>query len=103
MRPFLPSLLCCTVTLLAGCRDVEPPTAPLQRIAPNAPQLSLIVSAITDVGSMGGTNASAGDINDFGQIVGSSTVAADPSRAFLWENGATTELFAYDMNAYSSA
>jgi probable HAF family extracellular repeat protein len=72
-------------------------------MAPSAPQFALIVTGITDLGALGGDFLSVGDLNDFGQMVGSTTITGAPARAFFWENGAATQLFAPDMDAMSVA
>ncbi|OGO41486.1 MAG: hypothetical protein A2W36_06810, partial [Chloroflexi bacterium RBG_16_58_14] len=48
--------------------------------------------SVIDLGTLGGTWTRAGDINDFGQIVGRSETAIGDTRAFLWENGVMTDL-----------
>jgi len=103
MRPFLPSVLCCVAATLTACVPAESPTAPSQRAVPIAPQLTLIVSDVADLGALGGDIVGPGDINDFGQIVGSITFSTEPSRAFLWENGALTPLFPGSVGSSSGA
>lgn len=51
-------------------------------------------ASITPLGTLGGSYSYAWDINGYGQIVGSSTIAGVPSytHAFLWENDAMTDL-----------
>ncbi|MFB2980529.1 DUF3466 family protein [Microseira sp. BLCC-F43] len=41
---------------------------------------------LTDVGTLGGNNSYATDINEYGQVVGTSYTADGQSRAFLWDN-----------------
>jgi probable HAF family extracellular repeat protein len=63
---------------------------------------------MTDLGTLGGTGAIAYSINDNIQIVGQSTTASGYGHAFLWQNGAMTDLglpsnssgysFAYGIN-----
>lgn len=45
-----------------------------------------------DLGTLGGSTATARDINNHGQVVGTSTDINWLQRAFLWENGAMTDL-----------
>jgi probable HAF family extracellular repeat protein len=45
-----------------------------------------------DIGTLGGNNAWPNDVNDFGQIVGSSLTASGARHAFLWENGVMRDL-----------
>jgi probable HAF family extracellular repeat protein len=47
---------------------------------------------LTDLGTLGGPSAQAQDINDAGEIIGSSTNAAVQTRAFLWRDGTMSEL-----------
>ena len=47
---------------------------------------------VTDLGTLGGTSASAGTVNNEGQVVGSSTVASAALHAYVWEGGAMTDL-----------
>ncbi len=46
-----------------------------------------------DLGTLGGDNSNAFQINNFGQVVGWSEVSSTiKSRAFIWENGSMTDL-----------
>jgi probable HAF family extracellular repeat protein len=46
-----------------------------------------------DLGSLGGTNTRAADINDLGQVVGTSQIAGDGARhPFLWKDGVMEDL-----------
>jgi len=47
---------------------------------------------ITDLGTLGGWQASAHAINDRGQVVGEADTGDGNRRAFLWENGVMTDL-----------
>ena len=47
---------------------------------------------LQDLGTFGGVTATARDINNLGQVVGTSTDINWMPRAFLWENGAMTDL-----------
>ncbi len=48
--------------------------------------------SVTDLGTLGGNESDAKDINDAGQIVGYAKDAAGRDRAFLWQSGAMTDL-----------
>jgi len=44
------------------------------------------------LGDLGGGQSSAGDVNDSGQVVGSSSTRAGTQAAFIWQNGKMTDL-----------
>jgi probable HAF family extracellular repeat protein len=48
--------------------------------------------SITDLGTLGGTDATPAGINDPGQVVGVSTTATGDTHAFLWQPGRMTDL-----------
>ena len=48
--------------------------------------------ALIDLGTLGGNEAIAFDINNNGQVVGRSQIADGQIHAFLWENGTMTDL-----------
>src|SRR5437867_13059882 len=96
------SLLSCSVVLgiLVACS--EPATSPPTSARERAPSASMQVASsvqITDLGTMGGKEASAAGINDNGLIVGASEVPCPcpepnepPVHAFVWQNGSFTDL-----------
>ena len=47
---------------------------------------------VTDLGTLGGISSSAGDLNNQGQIAGSSTIYSGALHAFLWEDGIMQDL-----------
>ena len=47
---------------------------------------------MTDIGTLGGTSSFAADLNNRGQVAGSSTTAAGDTHCFLWAAGAMTDL-----------
>jgi probable HAF family extracellular repeat protein len=47
---------------------------------------------MSDLGTLGGTSASAASMNERGQIVGSSLTGSGHCHAFLWNNGSTADL-----------
>ena len=54
---------------------------------------------VTDLGTLDGARSSANAVNNLGQVAGTSDTAGDEGAAFLWENGAMTELAGRDAGA----
>ena len=52
----------------------------------------LVMTPLTDLGTLGGGSAYATDINDRGQVVGASLTAAGDEHPFLWQDGVMTDL-----------
>jgi probable HAF family extracellular repeat protein len=78
------------VVAIAACREAAPPTAPLQN--------ALSVDGLTppyefaDLGTLGGRQSFAADINNAGQVVGWAFNASGAQRAFLWQDGVMLDL-----------
>ena len=49
-------------------------------------------SGLVDLGTLGGTNSTALDINSADQVVGTSITASGDAHAFVWQGGAMTDL-----------
>lgn len=47
---------------------------------------------VTDLGTLGGISASAGTVNNVGQVIGSSTISSSAMHAFFWEDGEMIDL-----------
>jgi probable HAF family extracellular repeat protein len=58
---------------------------------------------LTDLGSLGGGDTQAFDLNDSAQVVGYSRTAALQSRAFLWGNGQMVNLGVVNADDFQSA
>jgi probable HAF family extracellular repeat protein len=90
-RPVLPAVL-----LLAACS--EAPTAPSEPRSNPKPQADLCSPAcflaykITYIGSLGGLQSIANDINDAGVVVGTSETNSGKRHAFRYVNGAMQDL-----------
>src|SRR5437773_9999103 len=92
------SLLLCSLGfgLIVGCRES---TSPISKEGVFESSLTANGVQITDLGTMGGLEASAAGINDNGLIVGASEVPCPcpepnelPVHAFVWQNGSFTDL-----------
>lgn len=70
------------------------------------PVRAQILFTVTDLGTLGGTQSIASDINNSGQIVGNSAVSSGINHAFTYANGVMTDLgtlggtqsYAYGIN-----
>ncbi|MFW5653059.1 MAG: hypothetical protein ACOC0P_03355, partial [Planctomycetota bacterium] len=47
---------------------------------------------LTDLGTLGGSQSVAHDVNEYSQVVGWATNGSEQMRAFLWESGSMTDL-----------
>lgn len=63
-----------------------------------APALAAQAYEVVDLGTLGGNESEAKDINESGQIVGYAEDGSGRNRAFLWENGTMTDLGALGGN-----
>jgi probable HAF family extracellular repeat protein len=73
-----------------ACNSDETPAGPTES---NGPSLSTAaVYTRRDLGTLGGQNSEATDINAIGIIVGASQVASGFFHAFRWQNGVMTDL-----------
>ena len=59
--------------------------------------------ALTDLGSLGGGDTQAFDLNDAAQVVGYSRTASMQSRAFLWDGGQMANLGVVNADDFQSA
>lgn len=81
----LPLLL--SISLWA-CSDAAAPTEPPEHIATTSTLLSSAVPSpyvAIDLGTLGGVYSTATDVNDAGQVVGTSLTADDEFHPFLWD------------------
>jgi len=77
-------------TAVGGCRDAG--TGPQSSAVAFASPAGAGPYELVDLGTLGGTSSTAKDVNNRGQVVGSSATAAGTSHAFLWEDGVMTDL-----------
>ena len=59
--------------------------------------------SITDLGTLGGASSTACGVNDRGQVTGSSAIAGGQVHAFIWQNGAMTDLGTLPGRVFSGA
>jgi probable HAF family extracellular repeat protein len=78
--------------LIVGETDTCPPSTPSCVNARHGFVFNLASAAVTDLGTLGGTNSRAIAINNSGQIVGTSDLAGGGSHAFLYESGVMRDL-----------
>ena len=73
----------------------------------SVPNVTADEYVITELGTFGGSNSWAGDVNESGQVVGTADLpGGHPQHPFLWENGVMTDLgtlggccsYGYDIN-----
>jgi probable HAF family extracellular repeat protein len=60
--------------------------------ATSRPFLLQTDGTFTAIGSLGGNTGSVNGINEFGQVVGASQIAAGTNHAYVWSNGVLTDL-----------
>ena len=68
-----------------------------------SPAWAVVRYTVTDLGTLGGATARPGDINNSGQIVGSSKASDGSDRAFLYENGRMTDLGSFPDTSWTCA
>ena len=85
MKLTLRSTIIIAILVLTGVFNLDTADAPRAADAPGP-------YVLTDLGTLGGLSGQAFDINEAGDIAGSSTNAALRLRAFLWRNGSMTDL-----------
>lgn len=79
-RPTLVGLLACTLAALPGVAATPAAAGPAARIT------------VVDLGTLGGRESTARDVNERGQVVGDSLTADGERHAFLWEDGVMHDL-----------
>jgi probable HAF family extracellular repeat protein len=84
MKLTLRSTVIMTILVLTGVFNLDTDT-PRAADAPGP-------YVLTDLGTLGGLSAQAHDINEAGEVVGSSTSSTFRSHAFLWRDGSMTDL-----------
>jgi probable HAF family extracellular repeat protein len=74
----------------------------VSRHAPHA-QTTTVTYTLTDLGSLGGGDTQAFDLNDSAQVVGYSRTSSLQSRAFLWDDGQMANLGVVNADDFQSA
>jgi probable HAF family extracellular repeat protein len=59
--------------------------------------------AITDLGTLGGTQSAASAINSLGQVVGWAHTASEATHVFLWQNGTMADLGVFGLDPVANA
>ncbi len=98
-------LLVLATLVAVGCQDQGQVAGPIGAPGPFAPEFSVVVFGVTDVGvPLGGDNARAMAVNDLAEVVGiSSGTSTLPSIAFHWVNGSVQNLGTLVGHGFSQA
>src|SRR6266545_3092383 len=83
-RPILLSLSLLSLMLFAGCGGGGGDDVTAVR--------KIKAISIIDLGTLGGSNSKAVDINDKGQVIGESTTLSGDTHGFIWQEGLITDI-----------